>query len=210
MTPCAVPVHGAQRMSYRYSRSILARLCCAPVSERPANGCCLSSSIGTCRSRNLLQSRAVTSIAQSLAISAANSSPRVCTMARAARASASFSWLYRLCLTLTCCPCSESASSRVLSQIVAVIVLLNVVAIEPSKLVVASRFGRNMTPSGVVMDSGTETSTHAIAPLRSSPALLIERPSSRMFAAVYIGRMHHLAGSHGDTDRVSDDERVTI
>jgi hypothetical protein len=61
---------------------------------------------------------------------------------------------------------------------------LNVVAIEPSKLVVASRLGRNTTPSGVVIDSGTETSTQATAPPRSNPAELMDRSSSRMFATV--------------------------
>ena len=55
---------------------------------------------------------------------------------------------------------------------------------EPSKLVVASRFGRNATPSGVVMVSGMETSTQAIAPARSSPALLITRSSSSRSATV--------------------------
>jgi hypothetical protein len=50
---------------------------------------------------------------------------------------------------------------------------------------VASSFGRNVTPSGVVMDSGTETSTQAIAPSRRrSPADLIVRSSSRIFATV--------------------------
>jgi hypothetical protein len=52
----------------------------------------------------------------------------------------------------------RQGSSRVLSQTVSVTVRLKVVAIEPSKDVVASRFGRNDTPSGVVIDSGTETS----------------------------------------------------
>ena len=65
-----------------------------------------------------------------------------------------------------------------------VTVRLKVVAIDPSKLVVASRLGRNSTPSGVVIDSGTETSTQATAPLRNSPAEEIDRSSSRMFATV--------------------------
>ena len=46
---------------------------------------------------------------------------------------------------------------------------------EPSNEVVASRLGRNTTPSGVVIDSGTETSTQATAPPFSSPAEEIER-----------------------------------
>ncbi len=54
----------------------------------------------------------------------------------------------------------------------------------PSKLVVASRFGRNATPSGVVIVSGIDTSTQAIAPPRSSPALLIARSSSSRSATV--------------------------
>ena len=51
-----------------------------------------------------------------------------------------------------------------LSQTMSVTVRLKVVAMDPSKEVVASRLGRNTTPSGVVMESGTQTSTQAIAP----------------------------------------------
>ena len=71
-----------------------------------------------------------------------------------------------------------------LSQTVAVTVRLKVVAMDPSKLVVASRLGRKSKPSGVVIVSGTETSTQAIAPPRSSPAELMDRVSSRMLATV--------------------------
>ena len=53
----------------------------------------------------------------------------------------------------------------------AVTVRLNVVAIDPSNDVVASKFGRKSTPSGVVIVSGTLTSTQAmhrrVAALRS-------------------------------------------
>jgi len=55
---------------------------------------------------------------------------------------------------------------------------------EPSKLVVASRLGRNATPSGVVIVHGMDTSTQAIAPPRSNPALLITRSSSSKSATV--------------------------
>jgi len=54
----------------------------------------------------------------------------------------------------------------------------------PSKLVVARRFGRNATPSGVVIVAGTETSTQAMAPPRSRPAELMARSSSRRLATV--------------------------
>jgi hypothetical protein len=57
----------------------------------------------------------------------------------------------------------------VLSQTVSVTVRLNVVAIDPSKLVVANRLGRKVTPSGVLIDSGTETSTQATAPSEPPP-----------------------------------------
>jgi hypothetical protein len=71
-----------------------------------------------------------------------------------------------------------------LSQTVSVTVRLNVVAMDPSNDVVANRFGRNVTPSGVVMESGTLTSTQAMAPFFSSPAELMARSSSRRFATV--------------------------
>jgi hypothetical protein len=72
----------------------------------------------------------------------------------------------------------------VLSQTVAVMVLLKVVAMEPSKDVVASRLGRKSTPSGVVMVSGTLTSTQAMAPSRRRPAEPMARSSPSRLATV--------------------------
>jgi hypothetical protein len=59
---------------------------------------------------------------------------------------------------------------------------LYVVANDPSNDVVASRCGRNATPSGVVTVSGTSIDTHASAPAFSSPADPIASVSSRMSA----------------------------
>jgi hypothetical protein len=55
-------------------------------------------------------------------------------------------------------------SSRVLSHTTSVTVRLKVVAMEPSKDVVASRFGRKATPSGVVTVSGPLTSVAGAEP----------------------------------------------
>src|SRR5262249_32227779 len=55
---------------------------------------------------------------------------------------------------------------------------------EPSWGGQASRFGRNATPSGVVIVSGTSTLTQATAPALSRPAEPTARESSRMDATV--------------------------
>lgn len=83
-----------------------------------------------------------------------------------------------------CCPGSARAKFLVLSHTTSVIVLLKVVESDPSKLVVASRFGRNATPSGVTIVSGTDTSTQATAPPLSSPAEEMDRSSSSRLATV--------------------------
>src|SRR5215468_6786666 len=72
----------------------------------------------------------------------------------------------------------------VLSQTTLVTTRWNVVASDPSWEVQASRFGRNATPSAVVMVSGTSTDTHATAPPLSSPADPTDSESSRMDATV--------------------------
>jgi hypothetical protein len=57
----------------------------------------------------------------------------------------------------------------VLSQTTLVTTRWKVVASEPSWEVQASRFGRNATPSGVVIVSGTSTDTQATAPGLEQP-----------------------------------------
>ena len=89
------------------------------------------------------------------------------------------------CRNLIVWPSSLTATASVLSQTVACTVRLIVVASEPSTDVAASRFGRNSTPSGVVIVSGTLTSTQATAPSRSSPAEEIARSSSKIVAMLF-------------------------
>src|SRR5664279_160903 len=117
-------------------------------------------------------------------------------MSRAALASAIRAVELRECRNFNCPPCSVKAMLMVLSQTVSVIVRLNVVAREPSKDVVASRFGRKTTPSGVVTLSGTETSTHATARLRRRPADEIDRLSSRIFATLLSNQSSYLSLIH--------------
>src|SRR4051794_3042182 len=92
--------------------------------------------------------------------------------------SAILSSLYRVWRTRTVGEASLSAADIVLSQTVFVMVRLYTEASEPSSDVAASRFGRNRTPSGVSIVSGTDTSTQARAPWRSRPADVIPRESS--------------------------------
>src|SRR5690349_12390373 len=98
-------------------------------------------------------------------------------MASASLASASLRLLYRECFTLYVWPFSAMAIPHVLSHTVSVTVRFHVVARVPLRDVVARRLGRKSIPSGVVMVSGMETSTHATARSLSRPALETPRSS---------------------------------
>src|SRR5829696_7116884 len=110
---------------------------------------------------------------------------RWCTTASAARASPRRILEYRECRTFSRCPDSPRAADMVLSQTTLVTTRWQVVDRLPSCDVQASRFGRKVTPSGVVMFSGTSTDTHATPPPLSSPAEPMLRESSRMLATVW-------------------------